>query len=153
MTLTKIKPTSTPLSLISVIVDAEMRKMKVKELITSFEAACKDQGKNPDDEIPFKSPTNDNQKATNADHKLSIIIKSFCLAYEWEADIANTNQNKYYPRFIKSPSGVGLSFCDYGGWHTRSSCGVRFCLPTKELAEYIGKTFIKLYEESNLIFT
>jgi hypothetical protein len=142
----KNKTTSTPLSLISEIVDKEMRKIKVKELITSFEAACKDQHLNPDDLI-FVNPKNKYQVSANAFTKLKVIIKSFCLAYEWEANLGDSSQYKYLPYFIQHPSGVGLSFHAYGCWNTNSACGVRFCLPTRELAEYIGRTFIKLYEE------
>ena len=63
-------------------------------------------------------------------------------------DPMNTAQYKYYPwHKIDSSSGFGLSYYDCDYWCAVSHVGVRLCFKSEEIAEYVGKQFIDLYQD------
>ncbi|MCY4781762.1 hypothetical protein ORI89_19100, partial [Sphingobacterium sp. UT-1RO-CII-1] len=72
--------------------------------------------------------------------------------YDWD-------QYKYYPWFDMSPdqnagsvgSSVGFSCDGYGYGLTCSSVGSRLVFPTREIAEYVGKTHLDLYRDFMVI--
>jgi hypothetical protein len=75
--------------------------------------------------------------------QLSIIAEA--LNDGWKPDWKNTSEWKYYPWFDLS-SGSGLSCSGYDDYFSNSTVGSRLCFKSRELAEYAGKQFIKLYE-------
>ena len=122
--------------------------MAKSKLIASFEEACKKEGLNPEDETPFKNPSNGRQLAVNAAAKLFIISKS--LNGDWVADWDNWDQYKYYPWFdmrTSAAGGSGFSYagfdCDAGG----SFVGSRLVYKDRQTAEYAGKQFIDIYRD------
>ena len=46
-----------------------------------------------------------------------------------------------------SSSGAGFSYGGYDDWNANSDIGSRLCFKTRELAKYMGETFIDLYKD------
>ena len=121
---------------------------KITDRVKTFEDACKALG--------FKYSTNpivDNvavadYDAVNAFAKLCIIARA--LNEGWQPNWKDSSEYKYYPWFDLS-SGSGLSFSDCVDWGSRSAVGSRLCFKSRELAEYAGKKFKKLYEQYFLL--
>ncbi len=87
-----------------------------------------------------------------ADYTLKKVIEAHCQANgNWKPDWKDYSQWKYYPWFMANTSGSGLSYFAFDFSRTSAYVGSRLCLPSSELAEYVGKTFIKLYEQTFLI--
>jgi hypothetical protein len=117
-----------------------MAKAKIK----TFEAACKQLELDQVKCLPKVTGVPKHQQdAIIAHAKLMIIAEA--LNDGWKPDWKNTSENKYYPWFDLS-SGSGLSYYDCGFDCSNSFVGSRLCFKSKELAEYAGKQFIKLYE-------
>lgn len=122
--------------------------------IKSFEHACEVLGRSTD--LPQVSMLAEkHQKAVIAHYKLVTIAEAVNFIEngnkEWIPDYSDGTW-KYYPWFDvnkdeSKPSGFGLSFnvCDYSC--TDTVVGSRLCFLTSDLAQYIGETFIELYEE------
>jgi hypothetical protein len=120
--------------------------MNITEKIKSFEDACQLLG--IDAVLPQVEMLPENQqKAILAHYKLMIIAEA--LNEGWKPNWDNYDEYKYYPWFDMegSSSGSGFSFCDCDGWITGSSVGSRLCFKSRELAKYIGETFVDLYRE------
>jgi len=76
--------------------------------------------------------------------KLKVIIRA--INQGWKPDFKNTDQKKYYPYFdLSSVFRFGDTYSYY--YHSGTLDGVRLCFESQEKAEYMGKTFVKLYEE------
>jgi hypothetical protein len=122
--------------------------------IKTFEQACKalkiDAKALPDvSKLPEK-----HQAAMVAHYKLIVIAEA--LNEGWQPDWSNWNEYKYFPYFkvnadASKPSGSGLSYYGYGARGTSPFVGSRLCFKSWELAEYAGKQFKDLYEQSYLI--
>lgn len=122
--------------------------MAKKKLVASFEEACKKEGLNPEEEIPFKNPANGRQKAVNAAAKLFIISKA--LNGDWKPDWNNWNQGKYYPWFnmqSTAAGGSGFSFRDFGYGDSDSRVGSRLVYKDSKTAEYAGTQFLEIYRD------
>jgi hypothetical protein len=66
----------------------------------------------------------------------------------WKADFSNHDQWKYTAYFYHESKGsAGFRFGDYVDWLSSSYVGSRLCFVSSDTAEYVGKTFIKLYNE------
>ena len=92
------------------------------------------------------------QKAIIAHCKLIIVAEA--LNEGWTPNWENSREYKYYPWFKvvkKEGSGFGLAYDDYDIWATTTAVGSRLCFQTYELAEYAGKQFKELFEDSYLI--
>ena len=83
-----------------------------------------------------------------ARRKLEIIIEA--LNEGWKPDFNNINQSKWYCCSVGSSSGFGYSCSTTSLAAAVSQFGVRFCLSSKNLADYIGEQFKYLYEETLL---
>lgn len=127
--------------------------MEALKKLKTFEAACKMENVDPKQILPdFSLWSKKDQKAMIAHAKLVIIARAAnrianC-GKEWKADFSNTNQWKYTPYFYHDPRGSsGFRFYAYDDWYSASHVGSRLCFISREVAEYVGKTFIKLYNE------
>lgn len=65
----------------------------------------------------------------------------------WKPDFKNLNQYKYTPWFYHEAGSSGFRFDGYVFWGSVSAVGSRLCFISREVAEYVGKTFEKLYKE------
>jgi hypothetical protein len=124
------------------------------QYVKTYEEACKKEGVDPVQNLPFPKPKTGDQKALNAAAKLFVIARAINKqdndGKEWKPDWTNSREWKHYPWFNLS-SGSGLSCGDYGGGRSHSYVGSRLCFKTEEGAEYAGRTFIKEYEDYFLI--
>lgn len=81
-------------------------------------------------------------------HRRHLKVIAKALNEGWEADMYNTEQNKYYPWFE-----VGSSSFAFGGTYysySRAYAGhaSRLCFKSAELARYAGQQFTALFEKS-----
>ena len=77
--------------------------------------------------------------------QLELIISVF--NGDWKADFKDKNQKKYYCWFEQTKSGFGFSDTDYDYTGTDAGVGARLCFKNREDAEYVGKTFVELFEQ------
>ena len=65
----------------------------------------------------------------------------------WKADWDNSDENKYHPYFIMSPSSFAFdgSYCDDA--YAFAGSGSRLCYKTRGLAEYSAKKFIDIWKD------
>ncbi|MGQ0738387.1 MAG: hypothetical protein ACT4OJ_04940 [Bacteroidota bacterium] len=68
----------------------------------------------------------------------------------WEPNWKNGLWDKYYPWF-KLSSGSGLSYGDCDDRRSHSTVGSRLCFISREVAEYAGKHYQKLYKQYFLL--
>ena len=80
-----------------------------------------------------------------ARRKLEIIIEA--LNEGWKPDLNNHQEYKWYCYFIWSNAGLGYSGSSDAPAGADTYVGVRLCLKSKKLADYIGEQFKDLYEE------
>jgi hypothetical protein len=127
---------------------------EVNERINSLEKACK-----------YLYPENDaggwiSMKAISkyydaiqAIYKLIIIAEAWNKADNFVPDFSDTNQYKYFPRFVYSGASAGFA-CAYT-YYADSSAGANFgsrlCFKTRERAEQFGNQFIDLWNKFLLI--
>lgn len=64
---------------------------------------------------------------------------------DWKADWNNGSQRKWYPWFEMSSGGFGFVDTVYGSSAAYAGNASRLCFPTKEMAEYAGRTFTDVY--------
>jgi hypothetical protein len=116
--------------------------------IKTFEGGCRALKLNPAKVVPIvKGMPKHHQDAIVAHAKLVIIAEA--LNGGWKPNWNNTNEWKYYPWFRMS--GSGLAYGDCAIDFSLSSVGSRLCFKTRDLAEYAGKQFKKLYTQYFLL--
>lgn len=123
--------------------------------IKTFEAACKFLKLDPAKVLPnVTAMPEHHQDAIVAHAKLVIIAEALNTEANdgkpWKPDWTNGNWDKYYPWFNMSSSS-GLSFNGFGNDRSYSNVGSRLCYKNREVAEYAGKQFLKLYEQYFLL--
>lgn len=68
-----------------------------------------------------------------------------CFNQGWKLDWSNQKEYKYYPYFSVLSSGGLVFFAVHVDYRSHFFGGVSY-FKTKEIAEYVGKTFIKEYQ-------
>jgi len=117
---------------------------KITDRIKSFADACAELGVDHEELLPYPSSTDDDFKiSVNAYVKLATIIEA--LNEGWVPDYRNDHEAKYFPCFESNPSGLVLS--DDGYAYSSSYVGSRLVLRSGELAKYVGREFIDIYNE------
>jgi len=131
----------------------------MKQFLTGYVAACeylKRDTKYPD----VSQYSAKKQQRLNADHELETLLEANNMIANdgkpWEAALADTTQEKWYPGFDiepdteqaleEGPAGFRLSFvvCGYGD--SRAVVGARHACKNRELAMFMGKNFPTLYK-------
>lgn len=116
---------------------------KVTDRIKTFEDALSETGR-PD--VPdFSHVPYDMRKRYIADYKLTVIAEA--LNEGWTPDWDNSDQYKYRPWFVMSPSSFAFNFsyCDLS--IAFAGGGSRLHFPTSELARYIAEQFLDLWKD------
>ena len=80
-----------------------------------------------------------------ARRKLEIIVEA--LNEGWKPNLSNHKEHKWYCYFIGSYAGLRYSHAYLSPAYAAAHFGVRFCLKSKELADYTGVQFKDLYKE------
>lgn len=111
------------------------------ENVKDYKTFCKVTGLKEWLAVEFITKTNP-AKAL-AQEKLAQI--EFYFGKDWKKDWSNHSQYKYYPYFNVDSSG-GLRFSGVDGFRG-SAYGVVAYFETKEIATYVGKTYIDLYKD------
>lgn len=78
----------------------------IVEASLSYELACKKFGYDPDAILPYKNPANKLEKVANANMKLYIMREAI-------GNFPKNNEQKWYPVFEMTPSGLVLSYTYY----------------------------------------
>lgn len=115
---------------------------------TSVESAFKIGGYKMKEELPYANPKNNRQKMLNLVAMMDIVIE--VLREGWVPDYDDSNQEKWFAIYVKKASGFVFSRSFYVRTSTLSALSSRLCLPTCELSDFFGKTFIK---EINTLLT
>jgi len=124
----------------------EFFSMKITDRIKTYEDAVKELGCEPNDEL------SDDEMMLNGfspDELTLRKIKVFTKALNegWKPDWNDSNQPKYYPYFKMSSGGFVFDGTYYGRSSAYAGNASRLCFKSKELAEYAGKQFEKLYSD------
>lgn len=131
------------------IIQAPDKKISVFDRINTIQDACEDQGLIYEEEIAFKTPKNNRQRATNAFNFAQIVVDS--LLDGVVLDFTNGSQNKYYVWGTDYKSGSGFRFGEYGfGWSNAAyGGGARLYVDTLEKAKHFAAKFAPLLNEIN----
>lgn len=123
-------------------------KRKITDRIKTYEDACREIGEIPVNEAKMKSSGFTSDEI--AYRKIKTIAKA--LNERWQPDWNDQNQFKYFPWFELGPSyngsycGLAYSHSNYVRSISDSYLGSRLVFKNKELAEYAGQQFVRLYE-------
>nr|DAZ04151.1 MAG TPA: hypothetical protein [Caudoviricetes sp.] len=115
----------------------------VTERVKTYLDACHELGREPLDEKKLLE-----LGLTEHDiayQKLAIVTEA--LNEGWKADWDNSDENKYYPYFIMSPSSFAFCGSGYVNACAFAGSGSRLCYKTRELAEYSAKQFIDIWKD------
>lgn len=93
----------------------------------------------------FSDLPKDMRKHFIALYKMEVITEA--LNEGWKADWDNSDENKYYPYFIMSPSSFAFDGSRCGCAYAFAGGGSRLCYKTRELAEYSAKQFIDIWKD------
>lgn len=115
----------------------------VTERVKTYLDACHELGRKPLDEKKLLELGL--TKHDIAYQKLAIVTEA--LNEGWKADWDNSDENKYYPYFIMSPSSFAFCGSGYGSACAAAGSGSRLCYKTRKLAEYSAKQFIDIWKD------
>jgi len=124
--------------------ETEIKKVDfnyIIENVKDYKAFCKVTGLKEWLAVEFLTKTNPTKAL--AQEKLAQIEHYF--GQNWKKDWSNHSQYKYYPYFnINKSGGLVFHVC-----YVALVCtfGVVACFETKEIATYVGKTYIDLYKD------
>lgn len=112
--------------------------------IKSLEDACRKNGTNPEEILPYKNPTTPKQVAMNGVAKVWEIVEA--INDGWVAD---RTKLRWFPVFRWTETGLVFSSTNCECWFSLSFAlvGAPFAIESDEKAEYIGKTFPHIYAE------
>lgn len=111
--------------------------------IKTFEDAQKVTGR---PNVPnFSHLPEDLQKYFVAQYKMVVIAEA--LNAEWNPNWDDSDEWKYFPYFIMSPSGFAFHYST--SWYSASTAGAgsRLCFKTRALARYAGEQFVELWKD------
>jgi len=115
---------------------------KITDRIKSYEDACVELGIDPIDEKQLKNLGFTNTEI--ARRKLETITSA--LNEDWQADLYNTSQYKYYGWFDVSSGSFRFCGTDFQYSIATAGVGSRLCFSSRELAEYAAKQFTEYYK-------
>lgn len=111
--------------------------------IKTFEDALEETGR-PD--VPdFSCLPSDMRKHFEALYKMEVITEA--LNEGWMPNWDNSNECKYYPWFVMSPSSFAFHDSLYDFSLASAGSGSRLKFKTSELAKYAGKQFVDIWKD------
>lgn len=127
--------------------------MEKLDQLKTFDDACKVLGLDPTKAIPdLSSFQSRDQISITAYSKLVIIARAANQiandGKEWIPDWDN-GRYKYWPYFYSGSSGFRFRGCV--SWYSASNVGSRLCFISREVAEYVGETFVDVYKDFMVI--
>ena len=119
----------------------------VTDRIKTFADVCEELGLDANKVLPHPDPQSEDEIATNAFVKVSLIAKA--LNEGWKPNWDDSSEYKYYPWFDMrgSAAGSGFSYSLYGGSYTAAGVGSRLCFKSAALAMYAGTQFEEEYKQ------
>lgn len=133
-------------SLLKALFGENIFSQKLEDRILTFEDACRENGVEAEDVLPYTEPITPDEKSINAYAKLVQIVRAFNQGKvpDWK----NASQYKYYPWFrMDGKSGSGLSFADCGYGFSGTRVASRLCLLEERHAEIVAKRFQDIYSD------
>jgi hypothetical protein len=125
------------------VICSPFKKSGMKKIKT-FADACKALGLSTKALPDVSLLTKQQAKGVTAHFKLMVIAEA--LNDGWKPNWKDTNEWRFYPWFaLRGGSGFRLAYVDYR--YAGSLVGSRLCFKSREIAEYAGKQFIKLYKD------
>lgn len=119
----------------------------ILDCVTTWEQVAEIKGLHPVMSLPFPSPGDQDEEATNA---FFIITKAGQVFNEgWVPDWKNSNQRKYVIWW--DMSGVRFSFLVCGCVHADAAVGSRLCYKSEEVLRHMVKHFLPYFEKMNTI--
>ena len=120
--------------------------------LKTFEDACKALSLDPKKVIPdFSCYPEKDQKSMIAHSKLVIIVRAANQlaneGKEWMPDFSNWDERKHEIWFGYDKGSSGFRCGDFALWFSASIVGSRLCFISWQVGEYIGETFIDLWNE------
>lgn len=115
----------------------ELKPINIIDRVRTYEDALKVLGRNHFNETNL-------YPREIARRKLEIIIEA--LNEEWKPNLSNHQEYKWYCYFNGSDTGLWYAISSNSS-ASAFAFGVRFCLKSEKLADYIGTQFKDLYEE------
>jgi hypothetical protein len=114
--------------------------------VFSLEDACKINGTDPKDYIPYPNPINGDQRAINAFALFTQVTRAFNKGVK--RDWKNPNQSKWYPWFrMDGKLGSGLSLGDAAFVLSTARVASRLCVLQSQHVGIISERFFKSYED------
>ncbi|MDD3079117.1 MAG: hypothetical protein PHH37_08435 [Paludibacter sp.] len=121
---------------------------EITDRIKTYEDACMEIGEQHIDENKLINPL------LSIDEILLRKIKTITKALNegWKPDWNDSSQRKWFPWFRMSSGGFVFGGADFGLSCAGAGYASRLCFKNKELAEYAGKQFTKLYSDYILYY-
>lgn len=116
---------------------------KITDRVKTYEDACTELGEQPMDEAKLKQLGFTDDEITY--RKIKTVTKA--LNEDWEPDMFNTSQYKWYPWFKVSSGGFVFDDTYYDYSFAIAGNASRLCFKSDELATYAGKQFLQLYSD------
>jgi len=121
----------------------------MEQYLSNFEEACAKLGK------PTQLPDVSAWPERLQNHLIALYKLDTILEVNndgWKANMADTDEYKYYPWFDinpddQQPSGFGLSYNGYGYVNSGSCLGARLACKSSDLARFMGKNCTELYKQ------
>jgi len=128
---------------------SEIFNVKITDKIKTFQDACNSLPCNDFELFKYNKLVDMGINDHTLAHQQLIIITKV-LNEGWTPNWNDTNEPKYYPYFRVLSSGLGFddAFCSFV--YAYSTVGSRLCFKNRELATYVGKQFVKIYEKDLL---
>ena len=126
----------------------QRKKYDAKSLmarLTSIQACCEEVGETYQDVLDRSGKSDDNVVYEEM-KVVALAFRKGQAGKDWVPNYKDKNQERWFPIFNTS-SGFSFGYASCGDGYSWSNAGVggRLCFPTKELATFVGKTFLNKY--------
>lgn len=122
------------------------KNIDITDRIKTFEDACQETGR---PKVPNLSNVPEDLKE-RFERIYEMIVIAEALNEGWTPNWDASNERKWRPYFIMSPSSFAF-YCSYCAYScARAGCGSRLCFKTEALASYAAKQFLDIWKKIQL---